>query len=216
MLNAKSFRLLLKSNLIIVFAFFLFSCATPPPPPPPLTDCHNYPFDPVGWELTPELLEKYPLNYTKFVEDDSGQRLMKITWKYTGRCPDFNLYHSDDPYSGPNYNRKRLSFYRVTAENLTDFPINRKRLSTRLLIGEYYTKYVLDKNGNRIIKKMRAESHRDYLKKPHPKGNVMLKPREIMDVERWCEHPTGEIWLYTVTVESRGKEYTYTLHEVGH
>lgn len=201
-----------------VCIFLLSGCATPKPPPPipEATLCKYYPFNPVAENITPDILEQYPLNYTKVVEDPDGNPLMKLTFEYTGRCPDPALYGPDNPYTGKDFNITRYSFYKVTYENLTDAPIRLKTTTSRLLFEEEWIQYNLDREGNRVLKKVPAATHQNDIENPHRFDGVFLSPKEIKSHGSWCYSRKGEVWIYTLTFEIEGENYTLTYHRVGH
>ena len=202
--------------IITIISVIISSCASPPPPAPTLKNCQNFPKGAVGKRLTPQLLEKYPVSYTKVVNDSNEKPLLKITYEYTGHCPNLSLYSNEKPYNGPNYNQKRLSFYKITNENLTDYPVIIKSIATRQVINEYKTQYGIDKNGNQTIKQVPAYKYRDYSSQPTKNNNVVLEPREVEIIESWAgTNVYGEIFVYTYTFEINGKEYTISLHKVG-
>jgi len=197
---------------------FFASCATPEPPPPlpETTTCKYYPFNPVAENITPDILKAYPLNYTKIVDGENGNPLIKITSEYIGRCPNPILYGPDNPYTGKDFNITRYSFYKVTYENLTNSPIRLQSTTSQLLFEDDWIQYDLDKVGNRILKEVPAITNRDYIEDPHRVGSIFLNPKEIKSHGSWCYSGKGEVWIYTLNFENEGLDYTVTYHRVGH
>lgn len=202
-----------KCLLGTLIIFFLAACTESPPK---ITKCGDYPFDPAAKKITPDILAKYPLDYTKIVKDHTGTPILKVEYKYIGRCPDLELYNPpNQPYAGPDYNKKRFTFYKVRYENLSDNSITFLTLTTDALFHKTTTKYFIDEKGNRVEKKEPVRRQRDYSEKPKHRGNE-LKPHEIRDRSTGCHTANGEVYLDSELFTYNGEKYTVDLHMVCH
>ncbi len=158
----------------------------------------------------------YPLDYTTTVHDERGNPIFTLRSEYLGRCPDPDLYRSpNQPYSGPDYNEKKVAFYRITVTNKTSRAVVLKRRITRQWFARGEPRYDVDTDGTPVLKTIPATATRDFAKRPMRRGNT-FGPHESRQYGAYGYSSDGEVWITETVIEFRGKEFLLVHHKVGH
>ena len=153
-------------------------------------------------------------SYTKFLVDDHGNEILKLTVAYLGKEPRGDFEWNNDVA----WRDKKLDFYTLAWTNLTGNPIDFVREESRTRYGHKRKEFRALPDGRKEIVLVPNVSMRIFEEKPRKEENT-LGPYETQTDENVfygiAEDVISNVAFWEVTFRYQNNDYVLEYHLVG-
>jgi hypothetical protein len=153
-------------------------------------------------------------NYDTYLVDEHGNRILKLTVRYTGKEPVGEF----EWHGQVNWRELELDFYTLKWFNLTGESIDFIREKSYTKSGQKRKEYRMLSDGAKEVVLVPNVSTRNYAEKPREQGNT-LHPYEVQTDENMfygiSKGRGSNTAFFEVTFGYRGKQYPLKYYLIG-